>query len=63
MIFDYTDGEFGYKISDNMAVDSDGDMMMRIGDNYAVDSDSGELHFVSCWDDDNFGSSWDDDEW
>ena len=55
------------------------DMMMRVGDNMAMDMDSGELHFVSGWDDDDndygfhsswdndnhhgFGSSWDDDDW
>ena len=55
--FDYDDGDFAYTVSDNMAIDSDGDMMMRMGDNMAMDMDSGELHFISSWDDedDNFG--------
>ena len=35
-----------------MAIDSDGNMMMRISDNMAMDMDSGELHFVSSWDND-----------
>ena len=26
--------------------------MMRMSDNMAMDMDSGELHFVSSWDDD-----------
>ena len=52
-LFDYSDGDFVLKISDNMAIDSEGDMMMRMGDNMAMDMDSGELHMVSSWDDDD----------
>ena len=51
--FDFDDGDFGMSISDNMAIDSDGDLMMRMSDNMAMDMDSGELHFVSSWDDDD----------
>ena len=64
MFFDIFKGKFGFKMSDDMGMDSDGDMMMRVGDNMAMDMDSGELHMVSGWDDDNnngFHSSWDDD--
>ena len=64
MFFDIFKGKFGFKMSDDMGMDSDGDMMMRVGDNMAMDMDSGELHMVSGWDDDNdhgFRSSWDDD--
>ena len=63
MFFDIFKGKFGFKMSDDMGMDSDGDMM-RVGDNMAMDMDSGELHMVSGWDDDNdhgFRSSWDDD--
>lgn len=79
MFFDVDDGNFGFQLSDTMGMDSDGNMMMRVGDNMAMDMDSGELHFVSGWDDDDndygfhsswdndnhhgFGSSWDDDDW
>lgn len=56
MFFDIFKGKFGFKMSDDMGMDSDGDMMMRVGDNMAMDMDSGELHFVSGWDDD-------DDDW
>lgn len=52
MFFDYDDGDFGFKISDDMGMDSDGDLMMKVGDNMAMDMDSGDLHFVSGWDDD-----------
>ena len=52
-LFDYSDGDFVQKISDNMAIDSEGDMMMRMGDNMAMDMDSGDLHFVSSWSDEN----------
>ena len=64
MFFDIFKGKFGFKMSDDMGMDSDGDMMMRVGDNMAMDMDSGELHMVTGWDDDNdhgFHSSWDDD--
>lgn len=64
MFFDFFKGKFGFKMSDDMGMDSDGNMMMRVGDNMAMDMDSGELHMVSGWDDDNdhgFRSSWDDD--
>ncbi len=47
--FDYTDGDFAFSISDNMAMDYDGNMMMRMGDNMAMDMDSGEIHMVSGW--------------
>ena len=56
MFFDAEDGDFGFAFFDNIGMDSDGDMMMRVGDNMAMDMDSGELHFVSGWDDD-------DDDW
>ena len=64
MFFDIFKGKFGFKMSDDMGMDSDGDMMMRVGDSMAMDMDSGELHMVSGWDDDDdhgFRSSWDDD--
>lgn len=50
--FDYDDGDYLHRISDNMAIDSDGNMMMRMSDNMTLDMDSGELHFVSSWDND-----------
>ena len=43
MFFDIFKGKFGFKMSDDMGMDSDGDMMMRVGDNMAMDMDSGEL--------------------
>ena len=55
-IFDYEKGDFIFKISDNMGIDSAGNMMHRFSDTMAMDMDSGELHFTSSWDDD------DDDE-
>ena len=50
--FDYDDCDYAHSISDNMAIDSDGNMMMRMSDNMAMDMDSGELHFVSSWNND-----------
>ena len=65
MFFDIFKGKFGFKMSDDMGMDSDGNMMMRVGDNMVMDMDSGELHMVTGWDDDDndhgFRSSWDDD--
>lgn len=48
--FDYDDGEFGMPISDNMAIDSDGNFMMRMSDNMTMDMDTGNMHFISGWD-------------
>ena len=51
-IFDLEDGDFIFSASGNMGFDSDGNMMMRMSDNMAMDMDTGELHFVSSWNDD-----------
>ena len=50
--FDYDDGDFIHGISDNIAIDSDGNVMMRMSDNMAMVMDSGELHFISSWNND-----------
>ena len=50
--FDYDDGDFAYAVSDNMAIDSDGNLLMRMGDNMAMDMDSGDIHFISSWEED-----------
>ncbi len=50
-IFDLEDGDFIFSTSGNIGFDSDGNMM-RMYDNMAMDMDSGELHFISSWDDD-----------
>ena len=50
-IFDLEDGDFIFSTSRNIGFDSDGNMMMRMSENMAMDMDSGELHFVSSWDD------------
>ena len=49
MFFDYDNGDFGFSISDNIAMDSDGNMMMRMSDNMAMDMDSGDIHMISSW--------------
>ena len=62
-IFDFSEGDMAWKISDNMAIDSQGNTMMRIGDNQAVDMSSGEIHFVSGWGQhDNWGLQDDENE-
>ncbi len=55
-IFDYDDGDFAFRISDNMAMSMDGDLMMKMSDNMAMDMNTGELHITSSW------HSEDDDE-
>ena len=52
-IFNMDDGDYIFSTSGNMGFDSDGNMMMRMSDNIVMDMDSGELHFVSSWDDDD----------
>ena len=52
MIFDLDDGDFILSSCDT-GIDSDGDMMMRVSDNMAMDMDSGDLHFVSSWDEED----------
>ena len=58
LFFDYDDGDFGFTISDNMAVDSNGDMMMRLSDDMALDIDSGDIHFTSSWNNDDDNDWW-----
>ena len=63
-IWDMNDGDFLFKTSDSMAMDFNGNMMMRMSDNMAMDMDSGDIHFVSSWEEkeDNFSSSWKNEE-
>lgn len=51
--FDFEDGDFGFQVSDNMAMDSEGHMMMRMSDNMAMDMETGELHMTSFWNNDD----------
>lgn len=62
-LFDFSDGDMAWTISNDMAIDSQGNTMMRIGDNQAVDMSSGEIHFVSGWGQQgNWGLRDDEDE-
>ncbi len=54
-IFNYNDGNFIYRISRNMGIDSDGNLHMRISDNMSMDIDTGELQFNSGWKNDDEG--------
>lgn len=49
-ILDFDDGDLIFTTSENIGFDSDGNMMMKMSDNMAMDMDSGEIHFVSSWD-------------
>ena len=51
--FDYDDGDFLFAVSDNMAMDSVGDLMVRMSDNTVLDLNSGDLHFISSWEDED----------
>ena len=53
LIFDLDDEDFIFSSSVNIGFDLNGNMMMRISDNMAMDMDSGEIHFVSSWDDED----------
>ena len=48
-LFDFSDDDFLFSVSDHMAMDSDGDMMMRVGNKMAMDMDTGEIHFTQSW--------------
>ncbi len=52
-IFDFDDGDFAFKNSDSMAMDSDGSLLMKMSDNMAMDMNSGELHITSSWHDED----------
>ncbi len=58
-LFDFTDGDPLFTLSEHMAMDCSGNMMMRLGDNMAMDMSSGNLHFVTPW---KSGDE-DEDEW
>ena len=51
-LFDFTDGDCVFSISNDTAIDSEGHLMVRSGDNAAIDLETGELHITSSWDDD-----------
>ena len=53
LIFDFEDGDFALRMSDNMAMDSDGNLVIKMSDNLVMDMDSGELHLTSRWDTDD----------
>ena len=48
-ILDFDDGDLIFTTSGNIGFDSDGNMMLKMSDNMALDMDSGEIHFVSSW--------------
>ena len=49
-ILDFDDGDLIFTTSGNIGFDSDGNMMLKMSDNMAMGMDSGEIHFVSSWD-------------
>ena len=52
-LFDYSDSDIAYSVSDNMAINSNGDYLMRMGDDMAMDMQTGELHMTSNWPEDD----------
>ena len=63
-LFDFSDGDVAWTISNDMAIDSQGNPMMRIGDSQAVDLNTGEIHFVYGWGQEgNTYSNDEDDDW
>ena len=58
-VFDYSDGDYCYEISDNMLMDSDGNLMQDLGGGMAMDMNFGELHIM---DNSNSSSVFDEDD-
>ena len=52
MAFDINDGDFIFGSGDT-GFDSNGHMMHNMGGGMAMDMETGDLHFVSGWDDDD----------
>ena len=52
-IFDLSDGGLIFGSSGSMGFSSDGDLMMRMSDHMAMDLETGDVHFTSCWEDDD----------
>ncbi len=53
MIYDFNKGEYIFiNTSGKLGRDSEGHMMMKMTGNMAMDLESGDIHFVSGWDDD-----------
>ena len=50
---DYDNGDFLVPVSDTIAMASKGDLMMRMSDNTVLDLNSGDLHFISSWEDED----------
>ena len=47
IIFDYDDGDYIFRTSDSIGMDSKGQMHIRMGGNMFLDMESGELHICS----------------
>lgn len=59
-VFDFSDGDYCYEISDNMLMDSDGNLMQNMGGGMAMDMNSSELHIM---DGSSSYSNHDEDDW
>lgn len=49
--FDYSDGDYGIDMGNDIIMGYDGDLMQDIGGGTAIDFNSGDIHFV-----DNYNS-------
>ena len=49
-ILNFDDGNLIFPTPGNVGFDSNGNMVLKMSDNMAMDMDSGEIHFVSSWD-------------
>lgn len=61
MIFDFSDDDFIFPMSDNMGISSDGELHLRMGDNFSLNLDDGDIHLTSSWDKNDGLFSKDDD--
>ena len=47
LFLDLFNGNNGFSLSKNLAIDEDGNLLMKISDNMAIDMDKGDLHILS----------------
>lgn len=53
VFLDFENGEMCQPISDNMAMSSNGDLLMRMFDNMALNLETGDIDFISSWEEED----------
>ena len=52
-VYDYENGDFIYRTSDNTGYDTSGNLHVRMSDHMSMDLNTGKLHYTTGWDDDD----------